>query len=262
MIDFTPGTYRKLIHALKAQQYNFQTFADYLQQPASKVVLLRYDIDARKWQSLLIAEILRQENIAATFYFRIVKQSFDVSLIRQIAGMGHEIGYHYEDLSLCKGNTGAAIQSFEKNLNTFRQLYPVKTICMHGSPRSPWDNKDLWKHYNYRDYGLMGEPYFDIDFNEMLYLTDTGRRWDGWKVSIRDKVPQQKLWKQKGMAFHTTHDIIEASYESRLPDKIMITIHPQRWTNHTLPWLKELVLQNIKNQIKAILLKKRTKNQF
>ena len=71
-----------------------------------------------------------------------------------------------------------AIDDFRLNLEKLRKFYPVKTICMHGSPLSKWDNRDLWKKYNYRDYGIIGEAYFDIDFGEVLYLTDTGRRWD------------------------------------------------------------------------------------
>jgi len=50
-------------------------------------------------------------------------------------------------------------------------------------------------------------------------LTDTGRRWDGWKVSIRDKVeakrrsgfrrmPQQEEWEKEGLVFCSTKDII------------------------------------------------------
>ena len=37
----------------------------------------------------------------------------------------------------------------------------------------------------------------------------------------------------------------------------MITTHPQRWTNRPLPWLKELVGQNLKNVVKAALVKRR-----
>jgi len=48
-----------------------------------------------------------------------------------------------------------AICDFERNLEKLRELYPVKTICMHGSPLSKWDNRDLWKRYNYRDYGII-----------------------------------------------------------------------------------------------------------
>ena len=144
----------------------------------------------------------------------------------------------------------AGIANFEKNLAALRKLAPVKTICMHGSPRSKWDSKALWKNYNYRDYGIIGEPYFDINFDEVFYLTDTGRRWDGWKVSLRDKVPQQEQWKEQGLVFHATQDVIRAVQNGKLPNRIMMTFHPQRWHSLPLPWIKEFVLQNIKNVVK------------
>ena len=101
----------------------------------------------------------------------------------------------------------------------------------------------------------MGEPYFDINFDEVFYLTDTGRRWDGWKVSLRDKVPQQEQWKEQGLVFHSTQDVIRAAQKGKLPDKIMMTFHPQRWTDRPLPWLKELVWQGVKNFGKYFLVK-------
>jgi hypothetical protein len=89
----------------------------------------------------------------------------------------------------------------------------------------------------------------------VFYLTDTGRRWDGWKVSLRDRVPQQEQWKQQGLVFHSTKDIIRAAEQNKLPNKIMITTHPQRWTNRPVPWVKELVWQNVKNVGKYFLVK-------
>ena len=46
------------------------------------------------------------------------------------------------------------------------------------------------------DYGIIGEPYFDVTFDEVLYLTDTGRRWDGDAFNIRDKVETLELEKE------------------------------------------------------------------
>jgi hypothetical protein len=129
-------------------------------------------------------------------------------------------------------------------------------LAGHGSPKSRYDSKDIWKKYDYRELGIIGEPYFDIDFNEVFYLTDTGRRWDGWKVSLRDKVPQQEKWKKAGLVFHSTKDIIKAAENNQLPNKIMITTHPQRWTDKPLPWVKELVWQRVKNVVKFFLIAK------
>jgi hypothetical protein len=33
----------------------------------------------------------------------------------------------------------------------------------------------------------------------------------------------------------------------------MFTIHPQRWTDRAVLWLKELVLQNLKNVVKRLM---------
>jgi len=136
------------------------------------------------------------------------------------------------------------------NLRKFRQFYPVKTICMHGSPLSKYDNKKIWEKYDYRDYGIIAEPYFDIDFNEVFYLTDTGRSWNNSNASIRDKVDSKFNIKIKN-----THDLIEKIQNNELPDKIMINVHPQRWNDEFVPWVSELVRQNVKNVIKRILVK-------
>lgn len=114
---------------------------------------------------------------------------------------------------------------------------------MHGSPRSKYDNKIIWEKYNYKDLGLIGEPYYDIDFNEFAYFTDTGRRWNGHKVSVRDKVNSKY-----NFDFKTTQQIIENI--DKLPNKIMFTIHPERWHDNPLLWTKELIVQNLKNIVK------------
>ena len=287
MPDFTLNTLRRLFTALKGQLYTFQTFALFLRDPARRTIILRHDVDARKMNSLQTALLEKELGIAGTYNFRIVPESFDPGIIKQIADLGHEIGYHYEDVSSTaerqkceeKGCTTqdtrlreeelakAAIENFKDNLERLREIVPVKTICMHGSPMSRWDNRLLWKYYDYRDFGLIGEPYFDVDFNEILYLTDTGRRWDGDSVNIRDKAHgtghraqgveqraesgERRAVSEEQSAtlynLNSTFDIIDAAKESRLPDKIMLTIHPQRWDNRPLPWIRELVWQNVKN---------------
>ena len=55
---------------------------------------------------------------------------------------------------------------------------------------------------------------------------------------------------QNRYRFKSTQDIIEAAYDGRLPDRIMITVHAQRWHSKPLPWIKELVWQNFKNVVK------------
>lgn len=265
-MDFTIRIYAQLLSAFQDAGYAFQSFSDFIEKPKERSIVLRHDVDARKLNSLLFAKIQAERGIQGTYYFRMVPQSFDENIIRDIADLNHEIGYHYETMDSAGGNVDEAYNQFCKNLDKFREIITVKTICMHGSPLSKYDNKDLWKKYNYKELGIIGEPYFDIDFTKVGYFTDTGRRWDGEKVSVRDKVNiEQGTWnKEHGSmsqipepktSYRHTNDIIEAAKTGKLPVQLMLTFHPQRWTDKPLPWVKELVWQNIKNMAKRVIVK-------
>ncbi len=318
-MDFTFRLYRTLLETLKKQGFSFLTFSDFILNPSDRVILLRHDVDKLPGNSLRFARIQAEMGLKGTYYFRIVPGSFNVRIIREIYEMGHEVGYHYEDLSFAWAKLKAegrrrraegeelekevvdiGIELFKTNLERLRKIVPVRTICMHGSPMSRWDSRLLWKYYDYRDFGIVGEPYFDVDFDEVMYLTDTGRRWDGEAVSVRDKAQGSGLraqgknsfadWKVKPVKyreetkslsdkeakcpsatvapsyhrtvvpfpkFHSTFDIIKAAEEGRLPDKIMMTFHPQRWSDKPVPWVKELVWQNVKNVGKFFLVRSR-----
>jgi len=56
-------------------------------------------VDRKPGNALKMARLEDEMGIRATYFFRIVKESYDEDIIRQIAEMGHEIGYHYENLS-------------------------------------------------------------------------------------------------------------------------------------------------------------------
>jgi len=268
MIDFTLKIYSELLVAIKRIGYECYTFEDWCEGKAKgRFVILRHDVDLRAGHSLATATIEAQLGIRASYYFRVVAESNVPDVIMKIAALGHEIGYHYEDLSLFKGDTVLAIAHFEQQLTYFRQFYPVKTVCMHGSPASKFDNKELWKLYNYRDYGIVGEPYFDflngeVSTNNVLYLTDTARMWDGDKYNVRDKrvsndegrmandelrISNDELILPK---IHSTQDFIDWLATNPTHDVMMITTHPQRWTDSRIEWVQELVMQSLKNVVK------------
>jgi hypothetical protein len=244
-MDFTIYKYSVFLQALKT--YGFQT------------LVLRHDVDLRPENSLCTAKIEAELGLNGIYYFRAVPESWDENIIRQIAALGHEIGYHYESLTTCDGDVDEAYRDFCKNLEALRQITPVRSICMHGSPRSPWDSKDIWLKYDYHALGIDNEPYLDTDFSKVFYLTDTGRRWDGYKVSVRDKIPQyQDEWTARGLSFRSTDDVIEGLRKEIIPKDMMITVHPQRWNPFGPSWCKEFFLQNLKNFIKRLLIVLRT----
>jgi len=307
-MDFTLKTFKRLLTTIDRQNYVSQTFRDFIKHPAEKCVVMRHDVDRLPGNALTMAIIEREFGINSTYFFRKVKRVFDPMIIKKIVEMGHEIGYHYENLVNVGGSEEkkdrrqkekqrsekerseeiqsqnpkalleSAIQDFEKNLKELRKIVPITTTCSHGSPLSRYDNKDLWKVYDYHDYGIIADLFFDVDYSKVLYLTDTGRRWDGERFNIRDRVNKEtgertqdsevrrqeketfsinKQINDLTGSFHSTYDIIEALENDLLPDQIMINTHPQRWTDNAIPWVKELVFQNVKNVIKKRVKEKR-----
>lgn len=240
-MDFTLRKYKELLTALDG-------YGD---------IVLRHDVDMKPGNSLATARMENSMGWKAVYYFRAVPDSWDERIIRQIAAMGHEIGYHYECLTTCNGDVDAAWADFKVNLERLSAVVgkPVTKICMHGSPKSEWDSRDMWRKYDYRSVGVEFEPYMDTDFSKVFYLTDTGRRWDGFKVSVRDRIPAyQDDWTNRNLVYHSTDDVIRAIGKGIFPRNSMITTHPQRWNDALAPWAVELVLQNMKNIVKRLII--------
>ncbi|NCU27005.1 hypothetical protein EOM86_09835 [Candidatus Nomurabacteria bacterium] len=246
--DFTVAHYKSLLDALISGGYKFQTFREFLKEPLEKVVILRHDVDKKPENSLRFAEIEHDRGLKASYFFRVAPESLHVDKLLAIKKLGHEIGYHYEDMDPAKGDPERAIKTFKHNLEKLRKIAPIDTICMHGSPLSKFDNKDLWQHYDYRSYGIIGEPYFDLDYSKIFYITDTGRKWNNRDASIRDKVESPFE-----IEVRSTEHFIELIKAGKMPGKMMINTHPQRWNDAAVPWVVELVSQTVKNQIKKII---------
>ncbi len=244
-MDFTLTTYKELLKTLKSAGYTFQTFEQFLQHPAEgKTIVLRHDVDELAVNALAMARLEHDLGIAASYFFRIVKQSNNPTIIRQIVQLGHEIGYHYEDLNLNNGDVGKAVEEFERNLSYFRTYYPVKTVAMHGSSSCKYDNRDLWKVRQLSDYGLIGEPYISIDFTKVYYLSDTGYAWDGGKYAVRDVVENYF-----GLSFHSTRQVIAAIQNGVFPQHCMILAHTL-WTDSIPRWMGLHLREFLRNRVK------------
>ena len=247
MRDFTLKSYQSLLLAFQQAGYQFQTFGELMTCPADgKSVVMRHDVDELAWNALKIAQLENKLGIRATYFFRIVKQSNVPEVIEQIVGLGHEIGYHYEDLALAEGDEAKAIETFKRNLDYFRKYYPVKTVCMHGSSTSKFDNRLLWKDHLLSDFGLVGEPYLSVDFDKVFYLTDTGYAWDGGKFATRDIVESGF-----GLKFHTTSQIVECIKTGGFPEEALILAHTL-WTDSMIQWYGLHIREFFRNNLKLL----------
>lgn len=251
MKDFTHKIYKELLEALIEKNYQFITVEEYFSSNYEKnkpFIMMRHDVDRRINSSLEMAKLEYNLGLKATYYFR-VPYTYKPKSIKAIASLGHEIGYHYESLSETNGNYEKAIENFTTNLSKLNQLYPIKSIAMHGRPTSKWDSRLLWNQYDYKDFKILSEPYFDIDFNKIFYTTDAGRAWDNANINLRDKVETKFEFK-----FTNTREIIKSLKSDVLPLKIMLNIHPEHWAKTKKEWYQVVIIRKIKNFIKKIVI--------
>ena len=246
-MDFTISTYRRLLRSFLDGGYQIVPVQVYLEKDCQgKVIVLRHDVDELPRNALKMAEAEHALGICATYYFRRVPKSDHPEVISRIASMGHEIGYHYEDLSKTEGEMERALESFKTNLEYFRQFYPVKTVCMHGSSSSRFDNKEIWSHVHLTDFGLIGEPYISFDFDKVFYLTDTGYAWDGGKYAVRDKVGNTFC-----LSYHSTDDVIQAVRRGTFPSQVLILAHTL-WTDAPGQWCFLHLREFFRNRVKLL----------
>lgn len=244
--DFTLAKYAQLCKAIQRSSRPIMTIKQYLKagQPQEFAVVLRHDVDRALPNAIRMAELEAAYGIRTTYYVRMTEGTFRPPALRHLHELGHEIGYHYEVLARAKGDPQRAIALFEQELKRFRQIVPVDTVSMHGSPLSRWNNLDLWQTYDFRSYDVK-EVYLSIDYADLYYFTDTGRAWDAGRYNLRDHVPSRRPPER----VQRTDDLIDF-LKANPEHPILISAHPNRWTTGWLAWGMSAALDWTINQAK------------
>lgn len=231
-IDWTIDAYRALSRALLDTGRPLLPVRDYLRQPDPGTIILRHDVDRFPGNAIRLAELESSLGIRSTYYVRVSRSAPDSDLLKRLASLGHEVGYHYEVLAKADGDVDVALTRFREELEALRRIVEVTTVAPHGSPLSRWDSLDLWKHVPRSNFELDGDAYLDIDFASALYLTDTGRTWREARSNLRDRPLGNNADR---IDIDSTHDLIDA-LPSMQGFPICIQTHPERWSS-TLPEL-------------------------
>lgn len=250
MRDFTYASYRRLLGALRAAGYAVVGFDDYFagDVAADRVVLLRHDVDRRPRMALEMAMVECGCGVRSTYFFRSRHAVVARDVIRSVSGLGMGIGYHYEEVCDAGGDLHRAAGLFAERLGQLREVADVRLLSMHGSPLCRYDNDALWQVVDYRDYGIVGEVCRDVDFSSFFYLTDTGRSWDG--VSFRDAAPFADEWRERGFVYRQTAEVVDAIERGVFPERVVLSVHPERWTDDATLWAWYGSLQWVKNVVK------------
>lgn len=260
-LDFMLDSYTDLCEAIVRSGYAPMTVHDYLEtgKLPARLAVMRHDVDETPRRERKMAQIESDFGIRATYYFRFRKGIFLPDLIRELAGMGHEIGYHYEAVDKAKGNPQRALEIFGDELTAFREIVDVKTIGMHGNPLTRWDNRDLWRDHDFKGFGISGEAYLSFDSHSIAYLSDTGRTW-GPELKTKDWLPPKADGGKPPYAVpkvHSTDDVIQMIRKHQC-DQLYFNTHPGRWGDGLLSWTRSFAEDEAVNLLKrAMALKNR-----
>ncbi len=229
MRDMTFSSYETLLEASLRAGRTIGTVADHLEGKLGEFALiLRHDVDRRVEKSLALAKREHRRSIRASYYFRRHGERSPSAAIRRIAGLGHEVGFHYESLSRAKGDRVEALRQFERDLAAMRALAPVRTACMHGAPLSRWNNGDLLRGLDLAAFGLLGDAFLSFEGRPILYLTDTGGRWGvGGGANLRDRIEGSA---SAGRTPPRRTAEVAALIES-YPGTLYLSVHPERWAD-------------------------------
>lgn len=254
MADFTFHAYRRYLEAIQNRYDPILRFDEYfrMKKKTASFALIRHDVDRRPLKALRMARLEAQMGIRSTYYFRAKSTVFDPAIIRAVRRSGHEIGYHYEDLSDADGDYVSASVRFGQHLAKFRRHARIDTISMHGRPFSLHDNRDLWRprqmHSRLKsEYGILGEVYLDIDYSDIAYISDTGRNWEPMRANRRDRVASKIQVDVKN-----GRELLMALKKKRWR-KIVFQIHPERWAESGAENFAQFVKDTGINLIKRIL---------
>ncbi len=249
MRDFTLEQYGQLVDALKDRFGTLCGILHWHREAPARGVLIRHDVDRKPANALAMAQLEARKGVLTTYYFRVVGSAFDREVIRQVAELGHEVGYHYEDLSLAHGDTRRAHQLFAEHLECLRKLASIETVAMHGSPLSRHNNIDMWQIGSLADYGLAADAFLSLNYAGMPYFTDTGRSWSAGAANLRDK-PASADAPPAGV--HTCADLL-AFVDKAKPGRLALSAHPERWAISASDWWLQLGKDAGINAVKRIL---------
>lgn len=236
--DFTFDTYEELLRAGLDAGYDHITVREYLSSDRlpERFVIHRHDVDRKPENALTMARLEADHGISATYYVRTIDKTFQPDIIRRIDELGHEIGYHYEDMDRADGDLATAHDSFTRELERVRELAPVQTVCMHGNPLTAHDNRDMWTDdRSVAEYDLLGEAYLSMDFEDVTYFSDTGRTWKDGALKIKDHTMGEG---SKQLSAKSTGDLVAILRAGRVQRACLLS-HPNRWADGPIEYITE-----------------------
>jgi len=221
--DFSYETYRHMLYSFQDDGRIAMTFGQDL-KGLSNYFLVRHDIDYSLQAALDMARVEADLGINATYFVLLTSEWYNaldadsIEAIRELAGLGHEIGLHY-DMAIIERLGRDPFRSLEKQADLLADVSGenIVSIAMHNPSISGEDPFREFEKYN--------NAYHSRFVEEISYFSDSAGAW-------RD-------------------NFAELLENGKFPDRFQILVHPLFWreTHHNRWDALDRVAENARKRI-------------
>jgi len=196
-------------------------------------VVIKHDVETNVQKALNLAVIENKYGISATYYVQLylLESKDNISILKKIQSLGHEVTYHYDVLDANNGDWIKAEHEFVYALDKFaKNGFEVRTVCPHGNPvkeRVGWNsNKDFFRNKIIREkYNYITDIVLDVNKfgkEKLSYISDAGY---GWKL-ISDISNNDKAGTVPDVELNNLDSVLELVKSG---ETLIISSHPHRW---------------------------------
>lgn len=230
------------------------------QDSINDFVSLKHDVETNISAAFQIATIESKYGHCGSYYVQayLLKNEENVSLLKKMKDMGHEITYHHDVMDSNKGDIGKAIEEFSENLSLFEKNgFSVTTVCQHGNPvveRVGYNsNRDFFRNEKvrniYPDISDIMVDFPDRVSGEYDYYSDAGRQFKLIYDPINNDVINSD---NKNIPFKNLDVLLDNIKNT--PSGAIISIHPHRWMSSATKYIiKNVTFKLVKSIAKTLM---------
>lgn len=176
-MNFTFQSYSNFLTLLSEEGYKITDYYDW--EKYDKCTILRHDIDFDISQALLMAQTEYRQGIRSTFFVLLTSNFYNIHsstnrrMIKQIQGMGHTIGLHFDEMAYPEdiGNEERIEERIKEELNMLSEILSTDiTVYSYHRPSKAILNSDIKICGAINSYG-------ELFFRKFKYLSDSRMHW-------------------------------------------------------------------------------------
>ncbi len=181
--DFTYKHYREMLKKALKEGFIISNFRDYEKnKKASKLIILRHDVDYSPKRALDIAKIEKSLGIKSTFFICVHGEHYhpfdrgSFSIFKEILKMGHEIGLHYEARALSPIFKISATALFLKEKGMLESIFDI-VIDSASEHRDLGGKKQPYRFFVDKNRVGIKQETYEKRFQK-YYLADSCAQWN------------------------------------------------------------------------------------